>query len=90
MESFFLGVVVALGPSVAALAWLIWYSSAIASSDRENRSEADEVATRLGRSFERAIKEPLRGGEQVAVIELAEVRLERHRQFGTALHQVPY
>jgi hypothetical protein len=32
METFFLWVVVALIPSVAAVAWLTWYSSAFARS----------------------------------------------------------
>ena len=33
MEAFLLGIVVAFGPSVAAVAWLIWYSGAFEGSD---------------------------------------------------------
>jgi hypothetical protein len=39
METFLFGILFALGPSVAAVAWLIWCSRAFDSSDRDRQEE---------------------------------------------------
>jgi hypothetical protein len=78
LETFFFGILVALGPSVAALAWFIWYSSASENSDREERSESDEIRVGLFSCSDKSVRElPAAGG--LVVVELAEVRLGRHR-----------
>ena len=37
MESVFFWLLIALGPSIAAVAWFAWYSEALQSSGRDNR-----------------------------------------------------
>jgi hypothetical protein len=39
MEVFLFGILFALGPSVAVVAWLVWYSGAFESSARDRRQE---------------------------------------------------
>jgi len=39
METFLLGILVVLGPSVAAVAWLVWYSGAFESAGRDREHE---------------------------------------------------
>ena len=39
MEVFLFGILFALGPSVAVVAWLIWYSGAFGNSARDRRQE---------------------------------------------------
>jgi hypothetical protein len=88
MEIFLLGILFSLGPSVVAFAWLIWYSSTSENSDHEERHEPDEIRTWLLDHPEKSVKEqPANAG--LVVIKLAEVRLGRRRQFGTARLQLP-
>lgn len=39
MGSFLLGILVVLGPSVAAVAWLTWYSGAFENAGHERKNE---------------------------------------------------
>jgi hypothetical protein len=89
METFFLGVFVALGPSVAAFAWLIRYSVVSDSSNGEERNEHNEFGTWFLFRSGSSINELPRDEEQ-AVIQLTDVRLGRHRRFRTALHRVTH